>query len=79
VDADRDDPSFEDGTGHVIGHFMADLPVAGEAGVLAGRLCAAVSGGRSAGSDVPRRSGERDRRLAARFSGLTAFAVEVLP
>jgi uncharacterized protein len=34
VDADRDDPSFEDGTGHVIGHFMADLPVAGEAGVL---------------------------------------------
>jgi uncharacterized protein len=34
VDADRDDPSFEDRTGHVIGHFMADLPVAGEAGVL---------------------------------------------
>jgi predicted enzyme related to lactoylglutathione lyase len=34
VDADRDDPSFEDGTGHVIGHFMADLPVAGEAGIL---------------------------------------------
>src|SRR4029453_4097293 len=34
VDADRDDPSFEDGRGHVIGHFMADLPVAGEAGVL---------------------------------------------
>jgi predicted enzyme related to lactoylglutathione lyase len=34
VDADRDDPSFEDGTGHVIGHFMADLPVAGEAGVV---------------------------------------------
>jgi predicted enzyme related to lactoylglutathione lyase len=30
---DPDDPSFEDGTGHVIGHFMADLPVAGEAGV----------------------------------------------
>jgi len=27
-------PSFEDGTGHVIGHWMADLPVAGEAGVL---------------------------------------------
>jgi uncharacterized protein len=26
--------SFEDGTGHVIGHFMADLPVAGEAGVV---------------------------------------------
>jgi predicted enzyme related to lactoylglutathione lyase len=34
VDADREDPSFEDGTGHVIGHFMADLPVAGEAGVM---------------------------------------------
>jgi predicted enzyme related to lactoylglutathione lyase len=34
VDADRDEPRFEDGTGHVIGHFMADLPVAGEAGVL---------------------------------------------
>jgi predicted enzyme related to lactoylglutathione lyase len=34
VNADREDPSFEDGTGHVIGHFMADLPVAGEAGVL---------------------------------------------
>jgi hypothetical protein len=34
VDADRDDPSFEDGSGHVIGHLMADLPVAGEAGVL---------------------------------------------
>ena len=30
---DPDDPSFEDGTGHVIGHFMVDLPVAGEAGV----------------------------------------------
>src|SRR5436305_450730 len=34
VNADRDHPSFEDATGHVIGHFMADLPVAGEAGVL---------------------------------------------
>ena len=30
---DPDDPGFEDGTGHVIGHFMPDLPVAGEAGV----------------------------------------------
>jgi predicted enzyme related to lactoylglutathione lyase len=30
---DPDDPSFDDGTGHVIGHFMTDLPVAGEAGV----------------------------------------------
>ena len=34
VDADRDEPSFEDGTGDVIGHFVSDLPVAGEAGVL---------------------------------------------
>jgi uncharacterized protein len=34
VQEDRDEPSFEDGTGHVIGHFMFDLPVAGEAGVL---------------------------------------------
>src|SRR5262249_37414483 len=33
VRAERDDPSFEDGTGHVIGHFVADLSVAGEAGV----------------------------------------------
>jgi predicted enzyme related to lactoylglutathione lyase len=30
---DSTDPSFEDGTGHVIGHFVADLPVAGEAGI----------------------------------------------
>ena len=28
-----DDPSFEDGTGHLIGHFNVALPVAGEAGV----------------------------------------------
>lgn len=34
VDAERSNPRFEDGTGHVIGHFMTDLPVAGEAGVL---------------------------------------------
>jgi uncharacterized protein len=33
VDRDRDEPSFEDGTGHVIGHFVSDQPVAGEAGV----------------------------------------------
>jgi predicted enzyme related to lactoylglutathione lyase len=29
---DPDHPSFEDATGHVIGHFMPDLSVAGEAG-----------------------------------------------
>lgn len=34
VDLDRNEPSFEDGTGHVIGHFVTDLPSAGEAGVL---------------------------------------------
>jgi uncharacterized protein len=33
VDTNRPDPSFEDGTGHVIGHFVADQPTAGEAGV----------------------------------------------
>ncbi len=33
VNLDRDEPSFEDGTGHVIGHFVADLSVAGAAGV----------------------------------------------
>jgi predicted enzyme related to lactoylglutathione lyase len=33
VDADRDDPSFEDGTGHVIGHIHGDMEVAGEAGI----------------------------------------------
>jgi uncharacterized protein len=30
---DPDSPAFEDGTGHVIGHFIRDLPVSGEAGV----------------------------------------------
>lgn len=33
IDADRPDPSFEDGTGHVIGHFVPDQTVAGEAGI----------------------------------------------
>jgi predicted enzyme related to lactoylglutathione lyase len=33
VDTDRANPNFADGSGHVIGHFMADLPVAGAAGV----------------------------------------------
>ena len=33
VDLDRPDPSFADGTGHVIGHFRADLPAAEDAGV----------------------------------------------
>jgi predicted enzyme related to lactoylglutathione lyase len=29
---DPSSPSFDDGTGHVIGHFMPDLPVGGDAG-----------------------------------------------
>jgi uncharacterized protein len=33
VDTDREDPSFEDGTGHVIGHVSAEHRVAGEAGI----------------------------------------------
>jgi predicted enzyme related to lactoylglutathione lyase len=33
IDEDREDPSFEDGSGHVIGHFVSDPRVAGEAGV----------------------------------------------
>jgi predicted enzyme related to lactoylglutathione lyase len=33
VDLDRDDPSFEDGTGHVIGHFIPGGQVSGEDGV----------------------------------------------
>ena len=33
VDRERDVPSFEDGTGHVIGHFVSDQPVAGDAGL----------------------------------------------
>ena len=32
LQTDRDDPAFEDGTGHVIGHFVSDQDVAGEAG-----------------------------------------------
>jgi predicted enzyme related to lactoylglutathione lyase len=32
IDANQVDPSFEDGTGHVIGHFVPDGAVAGEAG-----------------------------------------------
>jgi predicted enzyme related to lactoylglutathione lyase len=33
VDTDRENPSFADGSGHVIGHFVPDLSVAGDAGV----------------------------------------------
>jgi predicted enzyme related to lactoylglutathione lyase len=31
---DPQEPSFSDGTGHVIGHWRTDLPAAGKAGVL---------------------------------------------
>jgi predicted enzyme related to lactoylglutathione lyase len=30
----KDSTAFEDGTCHIIGHFVPDLPVAGEAGVI---------------------------------------------
>jgi hypothetical protein len=33
VDLDRENPSFSDAGGHVIGHFVADQAVAGEGGV----------------------------------------------
>jgi predicted enzyme related to lactoylglutathione lyase len=33
VNINRPEPSFEDGTGHVICHFIRDLTVAGEGGV----------------------------------------------
>ena len=33
VSGDRAEPSFEDGSGHVIGHFVSDQAIAGEAGV----------------------------------------------
>jgi uncharacterized protein len=33
VRRDSAHPSFDDATGHVIGHFVPDLPVAGDAGV----------------------------------------------
>ncbi len=34
IDLERDAPRFTDGTGHVIGHFMRELPVAGDAGFI---------------------------------------------
>jgi predicted enzyme related to lactoylglutathione lyase len=33
VDTERSEPSFQDGTGHVIGHFVSGIAAAGEAGV----------------------------------------------
>lgn len=32
-DAESESPAFQDGSGHVIGHFIDDQPVAGDAGV----------------------------------------------
>jgi predicted enzyme related to lactoylglutathione lyase len=32
VDLDRETPNFTDGSGHVIGHFVSDIDVAGGAG-----------------------------------------------
>jgi uncharacterized protein len=34
VGGSAEQPSFEDGTGHVIGHWVTDLPIVGEAGVI---------------------------------------------
>jgi len=52
--------AFEDGTGHVIGHLVPDLPVAGEAGIVpyvyvpdvAATLAAAVEHGAAVLRDV---------------------------
>jgi predicted enzyme related to lactoylglutathione lyase len=33
IRAHGDSPAFDDGTGHVIGHFVSDQPAAGEGGV----------------------------------------------
>ena len=33
VDISRAAPSFADGSGHVIGHFIPDMAIAGEAGI----------------------------------------------
>jgi uncharacterized protein len=34
VKGNPDNPGFSDATGHIIGHWQPDLPVAGEAGVI---------------------------------------------
>ncbi len=34
IGGSANEPSFEDGTGHVIGHWVTDQAVAGEAGVM---------------------------------------------
>jgi predicted enzyme related to lactoylglutathione lyase len=56
VRRDREDPAFEDGTGHVIGHFQADHEVAGEAGVrpyvFVENLDETLQKAESAGADV---------------------------
>jgi hypothetical protein len=53
---DPDQPSFSDGTGHVIGHWRTDLEVAGEAGirpyVYVTDLVAALQRAREQGADV---------------------------
>jgi uncharacterized protein len=69
VDRDRPVPNFEDGTGDVIGHFVSDAPVAGEAGVRpyvfvesveATLALAAANGGELATAPYP----EGDLRVA---------------
>jgi predicted enzyme related to lactoylglutathione lyase len=90
VDAARPDPSFEDGSGHVIGHFIADAAVSGEAGVgpyvyvesVDDALERVSAGGgvpvetpyaeAICGGDLPRSSGQHDRRLTTRIKRLNA-------
>jgi uncharacterized protein len=56
VDTGREDPSFEDGSGHVIGHFMKDLPVAEDGGVIpyvfVARLSDAVQSVMKSGGEI---------------------------
>jgi hypothetical protein len=53
---DPDQPSFSDGTGHVIGHWRTDLDVAGDAGVrpyvYVQDLPAALQRAEASGADV---------------------------
>jgi hypothetical protein len=86
VDAARPDPSFEDGSGHVIGHLVPDAAVSGEAGVrpyvyvtrfAAFSTTAARPSRRrmrkaTCGWRRSRSSRQRDRALATRTGRLTA-------
>jgi uncharacterized protein len=53
---DPERPSFDDGSGHVIGHFLPDVPVAGERGfrpyVYVGDVDATIAAALAAGGEV---------------------------